>query len=250
MKDRTGKILALLNQHSRIAVAALSEELHVSQVTIRKDLDLLEKIGLIAREHGYALLLSQDDLRSRLAYHYEEKTKIAQKAAELIRDGETVMIESGSCCAILALVLAQTKKNLTIVTNSAFIADHIRNKADTGTQIVLLGGIYQAVSQCLVGPMISDGAAHYNVKHFFVGVDGFSPERGFANKDQMRSQAVRDMARSCDRIIFLSESEKFSDPGTVPLQIRDKKQAVITDSRLSREAAASMEKLGIEIIRA
>ena len=91
--------------------------LDVSQVTIRKDLDALEKSGIIIREHGYAVLNDSDDINTRLAYHYEIKQKIARKAAETIHDGETLMIESGSCCSLLALEIAKTKQEVTLITN-------------------------------------------------------------------------------------------------------------------------------------
>lgn len=79
-------------------------------------------------EHGFACLGSADNLHARIAYHYEAKKKIAARAAELIRDGETLMIESGSCCALLAEALTASRKDLTIITNNAFIADYIRGK--------------------------------------------------------------------------------------------------------------------------
>lgn len=101
MNNRTNRILELLTQEKRLEVSLLSEKLGVSQVTVRKDLDALEARGIIKREHGFALLRSEDDINGRIAYHYEEKRKIAARAAELVRSGDTVMIESGSCCALL-----------------------------------------------------------------------------------------------------------------------------------------------------
>lgn len=97
MKQREYRILELLTERKRIEVAALAREIGVSQVTVRKDLDALEEKGVIHREHGWAVLCSPDDLNGRIAYHYEAKRRIAARAAELVRDGETVMIESGSC---------------------------------------------------------------------------------------------------------------------------------------------------------
>ena len=124
-KQREKEILSILVKQKRIEVTELSSLLGVSQVTIRKDLDELERLHMIRRIHGFAELNSADDINSRLAYQYEEKTKIAEKAAGLISDGDTVIIENGSCCALAALHIARTKKNVTIVTNSAFIADYI-----------------------------------------------------------------------------------------------------------------------------
>ena len=77
----------------------------------------LEAKGLIKREHGYALLCSNDDINNRLAYHYELKRRIAQAAASLVRDGETVMIESGSCCALLADELCTRKRDCLLYTS-------------------------------------------------------------------------------------------------------------------------------------
>ena len=76
MKNRGNKILELLTKDNKIEVSHLAEELGVSQVTMRKDLDTLESKGVIKREHGFALLCSTDDINGRIAYHYEEKRKI------------------------------------------------------------------------------------------------------------------------------------------------------------------------------
>lgn len=123
MLARHTKILELITENKKMEVTKLSQLLSVSQVTIRKDLIQLENSGLIVREHGFATLNSSDDINNRLAYHYDIKQRIAKLAVESIEDGETVMIESGSCCALVALEIAQTKKDVTIITNSAFIAD-------------------------------------------------------------------------------------------------------------------------------
>lgn len=228
--NRQNLILEYLTSHESMDVTDLSKALGVSQVTIRKDLNELEEKGLIHREHGFARLRSRDDIAGRIAYHFEAKKQIAKKAAELIQDGDTLMIESGSCCALLAQELAETKKDLTIITNSAFIADYIRH-AD-GVQVILLGGIYQKDSQVMTGPLVAQGAENYFVKYFFIGTDGFSERTGFTNSDQMRTQAVRDMARQCDKLVILTESEKFSQHGSIPINIKDQPKLVITDSNL------------------
>ena len=183
MNKRTNRILEFLTAEKKIEVSLLAEKLGVSQVTVRKDLDELERQGIIVREHGSACLRSTDNLHGRIAYHYEAKQKIAKCAAKLISDGDTLMIESGSCCALLAEELTSSKKDLTIITNSAFIADYIRGKSNF--QIVLLGGIYQQDSQVLVGPMIRQCVENFFVNYFFIGTDGYSRRTGFTNRDQI-----------------------------------------------------------------
>jgi DeoR/GlpR family transcriptional regulator of sugar metabolism len=77
-EDRTSRILELLVKGKKLEVAELSEHLGVSQVTVRKDLDAMEAQGLITREHGFAVLSGTDEIKGRLAWHYEEKRKIAR----------------------------------------------------------------------------------------------------------------------------------------------------------------------------
>ena len=251
-EDRTSQILELLVKEKKLEVSELSAHLGVSQVTVRKDLDAMEAQGLITREHGFAVLSSTDDIKGRLAYHYEEKKKIALRAeialraAELINDGDTIMIESGSCCALLAATLAELRTGITIITNSAFIADYIRRSSDF--QIILLGGIYQQDAQVMVGPMVRQCAENFWVDRFFIGVDGWSARAGFTNQDQMRAQAVRDMARQADQVIVLTESEKFTRHGTVPLNLKDQVKTVITDQKIDRQIAAELNTRGIEVL--
>lgn len=245
-ENRSNQILELLTEEQKIEVAELSNRLGVSQVTIRKDLDALEEQGLVTREHGFAVLSSTDDIHGRLAYHYEEKRKIALRAAELVKDGDTVMIESGSCCSLLAVALTELRKGLTIITNSAFIAGYIRRKS--GFQIILLGGIYQQDAQVMVGPMVRQCAENFWVNQFFIGVDGWSERAGFTNQDQMRAQAVRDMSRQAEKVIVLTESEKFSHHGTVPLNLKTEVSMIVTDSLVSEQPAQRLREQGVEIV--
>lgn len=247
MKNRTNKILELLTRENKMEVALLSEKLGVSQVTIRKDLDALEERGIVKREHGFALLCSTDDINGRIAYHYEEKKKIANAAAQLVHDGDTILIENGSCCALLADALTSLKKDLTIITNSAFIADYIRKKASF--QVILLGGIYQPDSQVMVGPMVRQCVENFFVDLFFIGTDGYSSKVGFTNRDQMRAQAVRDMSSQAEQVIVLTESDKFSKHGTVPLNLGELVKTVITDTKISDATVAQLTSKHIHVIR-
>ena len=246
MKNRVNKILELLTQENKMEVTQLADLLQVSQVTIRKDLAQLEERGIIKREHGFALLCSIDDINGRIAYHYEEKKKIALRAAELVTDGDIIMIESGSCCALLADALTQLRKELTIITNSAFIAEYIRGKS--AFQIVLLGGIYQQDAQVMVGPMVQQCAANFFVDYFFIGTDGYDGRIGFFNRDQMRAQAVRDMARQAEQVVVLTESHKFSKRGTVPLNLPHKVKLVITDNQLPEAPRQELARDNIQLI--
>lgn len=247
MKKRDTMILELLAKHGKLDVVTLAEALGVSQVTVRKDLDVLERKGILRREHGCAIFGGSDDINNRLAIHYEEKRRIARRAAQLVAPGETVMIESGSCCALLAEEIAGTKPDATIITNSAFIASYIRNV--NKARVILLGGDFQNDAQVMVGPILKTCASQFYVDKLFVGTDGYSERLGFTNNDHLRVQAVRDMAQQANRVIVVTESEKFSQQGVVPLNLGDRILSVVTDGLIPADKEEELKKQGISVYK-
>lgn len=245
MNKRQTQILELLTQYHKMEVAELSKRLEVSQVTIRKDLVTLENSGMIHRLHGYAMLNNSDDMNQRLAFHYDLKHKIAKKAIESIVDGETVMIESGSCCALVALEIAKTKKSITLITNSAFIADYIRKEKTV--KVILLGGEYQNESQVMVGPMTRQCVQNFLVDKFFIGTDGYFLAKGFTGNDYMRSETVRDMAKQAQHVIVVTESSKFHQIGTVHLLDNKEIFAVVTDHGIPAHIEEELKQEGIDV---
>lgn len=244
MTNRYTKLLEIVNKNKRIEVSKLAELLKVSQVTIRKDLGALEEKGLLKREHGYAVMTSSDDISSRLAFNYDIKRKIARLASELVRDGETVMIESGSSCALLAEELAFNKKDITIITNSTFIANYIR---EGNAKVVLLGGDYQPESQVSVGPLTRKCVKDFFVDKLFIGTDGYSSKIGFTGKNLMRTETVKAMAESADKIIILTDSSKFSERGVVSQFKINEISYLFTDNNIPEEIFENLKKEKVEI---
>ncbi|MHA9739209.1 DeoR/GlpR family DNA-binding transcription regulator [Robinsoniella peoriensis] len=245
MNHREEKILELLTLENKIEVARLSDLLDVSKVTIRKDLDSLEEKGLIKREHGFAVLGSREDMNYHLAFHYEKKKQIARAAAGMVQDGETLMIESGSCCILLADELARTKKDLTIITNSAFIAGYIRHYPTV--QVILLGGTYQKDSQAVVGPLTIHNVRTFFVNRLFIGIDGFQESFGFTGSNLMRREVIRAMSEQAEYTTILTECEKFSQKGAVSLLQYDEVSCLITDSGISDEIAEFLKSKGVNV---
>ena len=236
---RLEDIIRLVSEHGKIEVNQLAKALHVSNVTIRKDLNKLEERGIITRQHGCALIDSRDNINYRLAQRHETKRRIATKAAELVNDGEIVMIESGSTCALLAEELAATRKNLTILTNSVFLTTYLR-KAEN-LKIVLLGGEYQPHSQVNVGPLLKKVVSEFYVDKLFIGIDGFDQERGFRSNDIARSDATQTMARASQHVIVLTDASKFSQNGTVTEFALEEVSDVFTDTSIPEEARIFLE---------
>ena len=246
MSTRQLTLLESIVGAGRIAVAELAAIAHVSTVTIRKDLDDLEARGLIRRERGVAMLVSPDDPAGRLAYHYAEKVRIAAAAAATVNDGETVMIEAGSCCALLAEQISIQRTGITIVTNSAFIAQRLGAHPMVST--VLLGGEQQHDSRVLVGPMVELCARQFIVDRLFIGTDGFTPSLGFTARDYMRATAVRALASRAERVVVLTESEKLGGHGPVPLLDAHDVAALWTDSAAPDAQVDALTGAGVEVV--
>ncbi|MFC6170877.1 DeoR/GlpR family DNA-binding transcription regulator [Loigolactobacillus jiayinensis] len=230
MAKRSEQLLEIVNQNKKIEVNRLAELLQVSKVTIRKDLTELEQRGLLQRRHGYAIINNPDNLSFRLAQNYDTKVKIAKLAAAQVTENETIMIESGSTCALLAEQLGRQKKHVTIITNSYFIANFVE-KFDN-IEIMLLGGEYQANAEVVVGPLAKMLLPNFHVKKLFVGTDGFAADTGFFSNDLMRAEIVQAMAQQSDQAIILTDSSKFSSPGVVKQLPLSAVATVITDQQI------------------
>lgn len=218
MHMRHTKLLNLVNREKRISVTELSRELGVSEVTIRKDLTILEQKGLLRREHGYAVMITSDDIANQLSFNYERKHRIAMRAAETVHNGETVIIDSGACCTLLAEELATNRRDVTIITNSAFLAAFVHKQPNA--HIILLGGDYQNESQVMVGPMVKKCVDNFHVDKIFVSADGFT-DAGFMSDNLMRTEAIQALAEHANQVIVLTESSTFEETGAViafPLQ--------------------------------
>ena len=247
MNVRQTKILDIMSSEKRVTVTELAEALGVSEVTTRKDLSQLEAKGLLKREHGYASLMESDDVGNRLSVNYDIKRRIAQKALESVSDGETVMVESGSCCALLAEALLTHRRDITIVTNSVFIASYVRQQPNA--HIILLGGEMQNEAQVMVGPLVRKCVESFYVNKLFVGTDGFN-DFGAMSGDLMRAEAVRNMAGNANHVIILTESVKFSQTGVVALLPYREIGSIYTDEHIPQETAENLRRQGIELYTA
>ena len=238
MNDRTVRILDILASNSKMKITLLADLLCVSQVTVRKDLDYLEKQDIVCRSHGYASLDGADDTGKRMAQNYPVKRKIARAAAQLIEENETVMIESGSCCALFAEELALEDKNVTIITNSTYIANYI--KRFTKIKIILLGGYFQPDSRVLVGSITKNCAENFFIDKFFMGVDGFISGQGFTGMDYLRVETAIELAKCVKKVFVLTEAAKFLRCGAFSLIRLEKITGVITDDGIPKEAETSL----------
>ena len=246
MLERHQKIIDLVNSEERVEAKELARRMGVSAVTIRKDLDFLAGKSLLVKEHGYAARYREEDQTNRFSLQYDLKMEIAKAAAAMVKSGEVIMIESGSTCALLAAEIAASGRDITVITNSAFIASFISGKGDS--RVILLGGEYQKESQVMVGPLVRVCAATFHVDKLFAGADGFDPAYGFTAGDLMRTDAIKAMAQAARHTIVLVDHTKFEQLGLVMQLPFDAVTTVVTDERVPEEALNAMQKAGVEVV--
>jgi len=246
MTDRKPEIIEYISSHGKTEVSTLAGYLNASEVTIRKDLDILSERGILRRERGFALLNETDPIMYKMAFRYKDKCRIAETAARFVQNGETILIDTGSTCALFAEKLAKSGKDLTVITNSVFNIDFLKNCP--GIQFVLLGGNYQKKSHATVGPMTVSCLQNLKADRIFVGTDGFSLEGGFTADDLIRSQTLGEMIRKANRTYVLMDSTKFSKKGTVSFLPFSDVDTVITDSSIPESDQKFLSGSGIEVV--
>lgn len=197
MNARQQSILQMVIDKGRMSVADLARMTGVSEVTIRQDLNSLEKQSYLRRTHGFAVPLDSEDVETRMMTNFAIKRELAARAASLVAAGETVFIENGSSNALLARTLAE-RGDITIITVSSYIAHLLK---ETPGEVILLGGIYQKRSESMVGPLTRQCIQQVHFSKAFIGVDGWQSETGFTGRDMMRADVVNAVLENSARLL-------------------------------------------------
>ncbi len=243
MNSRQQIILQMVIDKGRVSVVELAKTTGVSEVTIRQDLNLLEKQSYLRRAHGYAVPIDSEDVETRMMNNFALKRELANFAASLVNNGETVFIENGSSNALLARTLAE-QKDVTIVTVSSYIAHLLK---ETPCEVVLLGGIYQKKSESMVGPLTRQFVQQVHFSKAFIGIDGWQAETGFTGRDMMRSDVVNAVLEKGCEAIVLSDSSKFGAVHPYTMGPVSRFSRVITDNRLSETDHAQLQRDGLQV---
>lgn len=243
MNSRQQIILQMVIDRGRMSVAELAKTTGVSEVTIRQDLNLLEKQSYLRRTHGFAVPLDSDDVETRMMNNFALKRRLADFACSLVNDGETVFIENGSTNALLARALAEQKK-ITLITVSSFIAHLLK---ETSCEIILLGGIYQKKSETMVGPLTRQYISQVHFSKAFIGIDGWSPETGFTGRDMMRADVVNAVLEKGSEAIILTDSSKFGAVHPYTLGPVSRFNRVITDDNLNDATRDALSASGLTL---
>ena len=244
LNERERIILDRFSGNGSVTVADLARDLGLSEVTIRGDLRVLEEKGWINRVRGGAAPVLHRDILERQRICPEQKNAIARAAADLVRDGDVIMIEAGTTTALITRYLAG-KRDIHIVTNSTLVFSYARMYPNL--QITMTGGEFRRTTESLIGPIALETIDRLNVRLAFVGTDGFTLERGMTTHLMEGAEIVKAMKSRAETTVLTADSSKYGKTGfsnVLPLSAMD---LILCDWGLDCRAEAELKEEGINI---
>jgi DeoR family transcriptional regulator of aga operon len=246
---RRAKIIEELQLNGKVDVSALSRMCKVSEVTIRNDLIQLELKGMLIRTRGGALRqesVSTDfALSEKRRRHFKEKQLIGKKAAELIKNGETIIFDSGTTTMEVARNLGGYS-DLTVLTNALNIAASLTG--DKSCRVIMLGGLLRVKSLSLVGTQAEENLRNYSCDKLYLGVDGIDSGYGLTTPNIEEAHLNRIMIDVVKEVILVTDSSKFQRRSFAFIAPVDVLQTVITDEGIPDEEHKILKDLGIKVI--
>ena len=247
-EERRRAIVDILRQSKRVLVADLAKEFRTSQITIRKDLEALDKQGLIQRTHGGALPLQTSalldpTLREKEKLHRKEKGRIAAAAAGMVERGQCVLLDSGTTTTAIARALRGIA-GLTVVTNAINIAVELDG---TEIEVILTGGTLRKNSFSLVGTLAEQTLRQLSADILFLGVDGFDLKAGLFTPNLLEAQVNRAMVEISRKTVAVCDSSKFGRRSLCKIMPATAVHHVITDKNLPRHDLQEMQQSGISV---
>src|SRR5512143_1357588 len=251
VEERRRRIKELVESQERVTVEELVGRFGVSAVTIRGDLDVMAEGGLLVRSHGGALkrVESAEDvpIAVKETQHHAEKVRIGQAAAQMIRDGETIMLDSGTTTAEIARqIRAMRLGALNVITNALNIAMELAGVPFV--RLIMIGGILRQMSYSLSGPHAEQTLRHLNADRLFLGVDGLDLQIGLMTPDVLEAQLNAQLIRVAREVNVAADSTKFKRRSLSLIARLDAVHRVITDEKIDAEAAAALRAKGIEVV--
>ena len=248
-EERRRAILDIIRRDGRGLVKELSRSFRTSQVTIRKDLEALHAQGTVQRIHGGALpfregALADPTLREKEKLFRKAKLRIAAAAARMVKEGEVVILDSGTTTTAIARALRHLA-NLTIVTNAVNIAAEL---AGTQVEVILTGGTLRKNSFSLVGPAAEETLHHLNADILFLGVDGFDVKYGLTTPNLLEAKVNRVMVEAARQTVVVCDSSKFGRRSLSLIVPASAAQKVITDKKAPKSDLRAVKKLGVETV--
>ncbi|CAN2236255.1 DeoR/GlpR family DNA-binding transcription regulator [Candidatus Planktophila dulcis] len=249
-EERRMAIVDKAKIEGRVDVVSAAQEFSVAVETIRRDLEVLQRRGLMRRVHGGAIALDrfsrEYSVAERRSLNYENKVKIAEIASHYIPHSGTIFLDAGTSTECLGPFL-RDNKDLTVITNSLTLATQI---GDSSTHIILLSGRIRPITLSAVGELALSAMENFHADIAFVGTNGVSTEIGFTTPDPDEAAMKRKMIAHSRETIMVADSSKFGKSCASRFARFEDVDRIVTDLGVDQGIIAEMEKVGVEVVLA
>ncbi len=253
--ERRTLILEYLARDPLVKVAELSDRFDVSEVSIRRDLDRLDRLGLLKRVHGGAVAIPSAALGqphvTKMRHHVEEKERIGRAAAQMIRDGDRLIFDSGTTVLQVARSISGDLLNaghLTVITGSIPIVQELGPWK--GVHLIVLGGIYLPDYEMIVGPQTIEHLNGLHADKVFLGTDGLTFSHGVTTANLLEAEVDRSMVEAASEVIVVADSSKIGVIGLTTILPVTNIDKLITDDEAPADFLAALREQGVEVILA
>jgi DeoR family transcriptional regulator, L-fucose operon activator len=250
-EDRLSRIGDVVNENGAVSYQELEKMLNVSNMTVRRDIDLLSSKGKLIKTLGGAQRanaqpnLYESPLMSRLSVHGGEKRAIAAIALDQIKSNETIYLDGSTTCLELAKAFGIVADNITVVTNSMLVYMEL---AKTNNHTILcIGGQHDPASFCLTGPRAEEEAQKYFVDKAFFSTKGFVPAEGTFESSVATFRIKQVIAKQCNEVILLVDHSKFGQRALCKVLDIGQINTIITDSQTNIQAIEELRNRGISV---
>ncbi len=253
--ERRSRILEELKRMNLVRVSELSKKFGVSSVSIRRDLQELEEMGLLKRIQGGAINVLLNNLTpplaQRMEFSNEKKERIGRVAASLVKPGDRLIIDSGTTTLRVAKCIANRMseiQSLSIITGFLPIVRELGHWS--GVHLILLGGIYLPEYDLVVGPPAIEQLKGLHAEKMFLGTDGLTLQQGLTTANLLEAEVARAMVRAADKVIVVTDSSKIGMIGLATIMPIDRIHTLITDTDAPSDFVTMLQDQGVEVILA
>ncbi len=249
-EERKRKIADYVQAKGRASVQELAGHFQVSDSTVRRDLKDMEEQGLLQRTHGGAVAVLQDATSEPSFIEKEDrfqqqKIDIAQAALALIREGDTIMLDSGTTTYHLAKLLKSFQK-LTVVTNSVMVAQELAN--ERSIELLLTGGTLRPETLAMVGPFAENTISSVRVDKLFLATNGFDEQNGLTTPNILEAATKRRMIASAQQVVLLADHSKFGKVSFIQFGGMEDVTTLVTDGEADKTMVQTFEEAGVTVM--
>lgn len=250
-EERLEQIISILNENGRIKVKELSERFNVSEGMIRKDLQRLNKAEVIQRTYGGAILnrkiSKNSSITTRMNVNLSSKDLISKKAFELIEDGDVIFLDTSSINFLLAKLIANSTKRITLITNMSIIPP-LFNDNET-VKLICIGGVYDNKCGGVLGSEVVKSISKYTFNKGFLGSSGVNLNTNSVGTVTLEDGNVKEVIVCNSKEVFLLvEQGKFNVDATYKFATLEELDGIITDSDITDEVREKLSKLTINLL--